>query len=55
MTDLITEQGIITRWPKKAADRQRILAFLASFFEFDHIYREREVNDILRAHHTFED
>jgi hypothetical protein len=55
MTDLITPTGIVTRWPKKQADRQRVLTFLATFFELDHVYREAEVNDILRAHHTFED
>lgn len=55
MSELITASGIVTRWPKKTADRQRVLAFLAGFFEPGRIYREREVNDILRAHHDFED
>lgn len=55
MTDLITPDGIVTRWPKKSVDRQRVLAHLGALFAFDRIYREREVNELLRAHHTFED
>ena len=55
MTDLITADGIVTRWPKKNAERQRVLAHLTQFFELGQTYREAEVNEILRAHHTFED
>jgi hypothetical protein len=55
MTDLITTDGTVTRWPKKTADRQRVLAHLAQFFDADRSYPEAEVNEILRAHHTFED
>lgn len=55
MTQLITADGIVTRWPKKTVDRQRVLAHLSQFFTADRIYREAEVNEVLRAHHTFED
>lgn len=55
MTELITPDGTVTRWPKKRADRERVLAHLAAFFEPARTYRETEVNDILRAHHSFAD
>lgn len=55
MTQLITADGIVTRWPKKTVDRHRVLSHLAQFFETGRIYREAEINEILRAHHSFED
>ena len=55
MTELITADGIVTRWPRKAAERQRVLAHLAQFFDTGRTYPEAEVNEILRGHHTFED
>ena len=55
MSALITADGIVTRWPKKLTDRRRVLAHLAQYFEAGRVYREIEVNEILRAHHTFED
>ena len=55
MTALFSPSGIITRWPKKQAERAQVFALLASKFEHGRIYREAEVNQILRAHHSFED
>lgn len=55
MTALIGEDGIVTRWPAKVADRVRVLYFLASKFETGRDYGEREVNDILKRHHSFGD
>jgi hypothetical protein len=55
MTELIAADGTVTRWPKKNVDRQRVLAHLAQFFDSGRVYREAEINEILRAHHTFED
>jgi hypothetical protein len=53
--DLIDPNGIVTRWPKRKAEREMVLAHLASLFEPDRVYAESEVNDLLRANHTFED
>ncbi|MBU1176448.1 MAG: DUF2087 domain-containing protein [Alphaproteobacteria bacterium] len=53
--DLIDENGIVTRWPKKQAERQLVPAHLARPFEPGRIYAEAEVNDMLRARHSFED
>ncbi len=53
----IDEQGRITQWPKRKKRKLQlnILRYMAHQFELDQIYTEREVNDILKAHHTFED
>ena len=53
--DLIDAEGIVTRWPKKRAERERVLAHLAGLFVPDRIYAEAEVNALLRSRHTFED
>jgi hypothetical protein len=55
MTELITADGTVTRWPKKNADRRRVLTHLAQFFDSGRVYHETEINEILRSHHTFED
>ena len=53
--DLIDSSGKVTRWPKKQAERALVLDHLARLFAPGRIYREAEVNDLLRANHTFED
>lgn len=55
MTALINDDGVVTRWPAKAAERVRVLDFLAGKFEAGRDYGEREVNDILKRHHSFGD
>ncbi len=55
MSALITEDGIVTRWPARAADKVVVLDFLAAKFEAGRDYSEREVNDILKRHHSFGD
>jgi len=53
----VDEDGRIKMWPrrKKRALQLNILRYMVHQFELDRIYTEREVNDILKAHHTFED
>lgn len=54
----LDESGRVVGWPSKRNRRgaQRlVLAYLASKFEHGRDYREREVNEILRAWHTFDD
>lgn len=53
--DLIDVDGRVTRWPKKAAEREQILGYLASKFQSDRTYTENEVNYILRQWHNYED
>ena len=35
--DLIDENGIVTRWPKKKAERELALSHLAALFEPDRV------------------
>lgn len=53
----LDEQGRVVEWPpkQKAEHQQAVLDYLVSFFEVDRTYNEREVNDLLKAHHLFED
>jgi hypothetical protein len=51
----LNSSGQVERWPKKMADKDSVLAYLAAKFEFDRSYREREVNEILKQWHTFTD
>ncbi|PWK72708.1 DUF2087 domain-containing protein [Aminobacter sp. AP02] len=55
MSGLISEDGVVTRWPSRAADKTLVLDFLATKFEAGRDYAEREVNDILKRHHSFGD
>jgi hypothetical protein len=53
----IDKEGRIIQWPKRKKRKLQlnILRFMAHQFELDRIYTEREVNDILKTYHTFED
>lgn len=53
--DLIDPNGVVTRWPKKRAEREMVLNHLARLFEPGRVYAEAEVNELLRANHAFED
>lgn len=48
-------EGRITQLPRKLTVRRDVLAYLATKFEYDTDYREREVNDICECWHTFGD
>jgi len=54
----LDEHGRVTRFPiskKNRKDQSIILSYLVDKFEMGKIYSEREVNDILKQWHTFED
>jgi len=51
----IDEQGRITAWPVKVAEKKAVLEHLASFFAAGRDYSERQVNAVIAAHHTFGD
>ncbi|HSW66266.1 MAG TPA: DUF2087 domain-containing protein [Bacillota bacterium] len=42
-------------WPTKQAEKEQVTAYLSTKFAFDTSYHEREINDILKAWHTFSD
>lgn len=57
-TDLrqfLDSDGRIEQWPAKRSKQLQFIALLATKFEADRIYRESEVNDLLRRFHTFGD
>lgn len=55
----LDEQGRITHWPTRKGERligqQLVLNYLITKFDANREYTEREVNDLLRQWHTFED
>jgi hypothetical protein len=51
----INNYGLINQWPKKQADKELVLAYLSTKFNFDHSYNELEINNILKSWHTFGD
>ena len=55
MEKIINEFDQITRWPKKPSDKEIAIKFLATKFSFDRRYSEKEVNEILKKFHIFND
>jgi len=51
----VDEGGRLLVWPKKQDDKERAIAYLATKFEFNKSYHEREVNEILKNWHIFSD
>ncbi|MEC4815393.1 MAG: DUF2087 domain-containing protein [Scytonema sp. PMC 1069.18] len=54
----LDEQGRIKEWSSKRNKGKfqiLVLEYLASKFEMDVIYTEKEVNQLLNQHHTFGD
>ena len=55
ISDLINEFEVITRWPKKRLDKEYIIKYLSEKFQPGTEYSEKEVNSIIKKHHTFND
>ncbi len=52
----LDRSGRLTMWPpSKQRDKLLVLEYLASFFEPGRVYSEKEVNEILLLHSTFND
>jgi hypothetical protein len=51
----LDEDNRLNQWPAKRGMQLLALEYLASKFEPDKSYTEREVNDILNRWHTFGD
>ena len=45
----------LIRWPSKNTKKLLALQYLAEKFEFDKDYTEKEINEIIKQWHTFED
>ena len=52
---LINEFDEIVRWPKKPTDKEIVINWLSKKFYFDKKYSEKEINEILKCHHCFND
>ena len=53
--NLMDEFNQIVRWPKKPADKEVVIEFLATKFKLDKKYSEKEVNHIINQNHLFND
>ena len=52
---LLNEFGLVLRWPKKPTQKQKVIEYLSSKFEYKKDYTEKEVNSILDESHSFND
>jgi len=55
LKNFMNEDGKLKQFPGKRKYRKIVYFFLVSKFEHDVIYTEKEVNEILNQHHTFND
>ena len=51
----LDEEGKIKQWPAASKNKIAIVGYLASKFEKNRIYDEKEVNEIINQWHTFND
>lgn len=51
----LNEERLVERYPVKLNDKQIVWSYLIQAFNFDCLYTEREVNEILKSMITFED
>jgi hypothetical protein len=51
----LDEEGKLLVWPKKQTDKELVTAYLATKFQSDKSYTEREVNEVLKVWHVFGD
>ena len=55
MNKLINEFDKIIRWPKKPSDKKIVINQLSNKFNGEIKYTEKEVNEILDRHYSFND
>ena len=55
MEKLINEFGEIVRWPKKLSDKEMVVKYLSTKFDYDKKDTEKEVNKIINTVLLFED
>ncbi|MDD3627901.1 MAG: DUF2087 domain-containing protein [bacterium] len=51
----LDEEGKIRQWPAKQKKQALILEYLSEKFEKDKVYTEKEVNEIIKQWHLFND
>jgi len=55
LSNFLDDNNRVKIWPKKHALKREVLLYLATKFEADRDYSEKEVNQILSEWHTFDD
>jgi len=55
MFKLVNELNEIIRWPKKPSDKEMVITYLSTKFDYENKYSEKEVNEIIDKYHVFED
>ena len=55
MTEIINELEQIVYWPKKPVDKENVIQFLATKFDTDKKYSEKEINQVIKQFHLFND
>lgn len=53
--NFIDSDGKIKIWPSKKDLKVEVLKYLADKFEYNHVYSEKEINNIIESYHTFGD
>jgi hypothetical protein len=55
LEQVLDSENRVTRWPKDRHQRRLVLEYLSAKFENNRSYHEREVNELLKQWHTFQD
>ena len=55
MNKLINEFDEIIRWPKKPSVKKIVINWLSNKFNGEIKYSEKEINEIIDRHHSFND
>ena len=55
MNKLINEFDEIIRWPKKPSVKKSVINWLSNKFNGEIKYSEKEINEIIDRHHSFND
>ena len=55
MDKFLDTEGRIKQLPTKGMIKQEVLTYLATKFDFDIDYTEKDVNEIIKKWHTFDD
>ena len=55
MQKIINDFDQIIRWPKKPSDKETVIKFLSTKFKLDKKYSEKEINQIIKQNHFFDD
>lgn len=55
LENFLNDDGQLIQWPAKLSNQELALSYLVQKFNVSYVYSEREVNEILKSWHTFED